>query len=402
MNTDAIVVGLNMDTRTERRWRRKTGESFGSSHRSKGLKKAGKVEGSSIAEGRAVSELDPDYVGYLKSNGLSLCSSKQCDSLNKDDGVVGLGEDDMDQEYVTFLGNIRKDRNFSFLFEGPSKDGVSRVFRIEEEGDEDLFNYVNEAPLEDCMQGKNGSNERDLGNALQKIEKGKARAELLSSRQRSKPLAEIRCSRVRHSSSHKGNCGMVSDTDIDENYCKFLRGTKIDGENLVVRLKSGKEITLFEDGESSSDSEVVVVVDPFSGGRYTPFVPSKEYLNLPGQKDWEDIQTPFRSPFREKLMDLLKKPFSQSEYDDLLKDISRKKPIEGHKELREGREMKVIVNSAGKSYLDDFKDLHQMLSEKRDRNKRLSLLRGFFYWVQNRPQDDSFMPWLDSSFLEAL
>lgn len=62
-----------------------------------------------------------------------------------------------------------------------------------------------------------------------------------------------------------------------------------------------------------------------------------------------------QSPFRKKIINILKSPYNQSEYAKLLKDVKVRKPIERNLELRNGRDLLCPTSEMGKSYLDHHK-----------------------------------------------
>lgn len=59
-----------------------------------------------------------------------------------------------------------------------------------------------------------------------------------------------------------------------------------------------------------------------------------------------------RSKFRQKVMDLLKKPYDQNEYEELWSDVNAKKPVLKHMDLRNGKVKFYGTQKMGKSYLD--------------------------------------------------
>lgn len=69
---------------------------------------------------------------------------------------------------------------------------------------------------------------------------------------------------------------------------------------------------------------------------------------------WQHIKNRKRtgqSQFRDKLMASLRKPFDQSEYEELLYEICERKPSERHRDLR-GRIKSYSLETCSKSYLD--------------------------------------------------
>ncbi|CAA0840804.1 Unknown protein [Striga hermonthica] len=106
------------------------------------------------------------------------------------------------------------------------------------------------------------------------------------------------------------------------------------------------------------------------------------------------------SEFRRQLMDVLKKPYDEKEYEKLWFDVELSKPEERHRELRHGRERSSATDKSGKSYLDYHSGLRRQLSKfPDDKPKLLNLLRGFFFWLEKSSQDNAFQPWNDAECL---
>ncbi|KAG2680017.1 hypothetical protein I3760_11G078200 [Carya illinoinensis] len=105
-----------------------------------------------------------------------------------------------------------------------------------------------------------------------------------------------------------------------------------------------------------------------------------------------------RAQFRERLLEILSIPYNQREYKELWHEITDRKPMKRHRDLR-GR---IIVYDAGpgKSYLDYYSDLAKKINLVRlDHAEVLNLLRGFFFWLTNLSHEGAFRPWLDSTCL---
>ncbi|XLS90983.1 hypothetical protein HN51_066991 [Arachis hypogaea] len=98
--------------------------------------------------------------------------------------------------------------------------------------------------------------------------------------------------------------------------------------------------------------------------------------------------------YREKLMQELEKPYCEEEYKRLFKYMKHKKLVEYHKEHRSGpRTCK--RNYLGKSLLNHHVDLNKKLKSVRgDYPKRLTLLRGFVFWLTHCADDEAFKPWI--------
>ncbi|KAL5737398.1 hypothetical protein ACOSP7_030159 [Xanthoceras sorbifolium] len=192
---------------------------------------------------------------------------------------------------------------------------------------------------------------------------------------------------------------------MDESYQAFLNSVEEVGQNLVYAPEGGEKVVYEKDESGDSDSEVVILDNNlYSNGDYTPFISSKSYF-LSDDIDGEGCTGSFagsKSHFREKLMEILQKPYDQKEFTDLMGEVSQRRPLVRYIELR-GVTKRVILDSYGKSYLDMFSDLHTKIRGVRDRRRVLNVLRGFFYWLQNLAlEGEAFKPWLDASCLKAL
>ncbi|KAG8378215.1 hypothetical protein BUALT_Bualt08G0114600 [Buddleja alternifolia] len=109
------------------------------------------------------------------------------------------------------------------------------------------------------------------------------------------------------------------------------------------------------------------------------------------------------SEYRNQVLNEMRKPYDREEYSKLKHDIEFRKPVERHMDLRNGRGRSYSFNKNGKSLLDHYPDLMRKLREfKNDRRKRLKILRGFFFWLQNVPQEGAFIPWQDPQCLAVV
>ncbi|PHU01784.1 hypothetical protein BC332_31571 [Capsicum chinense] len=108
-----------------------------------------------------------------------------------------------------------------------------------------------------------------------------------------------------------------------------------------------------------------------------------------------------RSDFWWQVKALLEMPYDQREYTGLLEAVKSRKPILKDKDLRNGKFY--LSRRLGKSYLDHYKDLHDKLKEfDNDNMKKLNILRGFFFWLQNLTQAGAFRPWTNPEWLSLL
>ncbi|XVF36994.1 hypothetical protein REPUB_Repub19eG0106700 [Reevesia pubescens] len=197
--------------------------------------------------------------------------------------------------------------------------------------------------------------------------------------------------------SKKMNCVM-----IDPSFAQFL--DSYPGNSMELSHESDHTSIHQKNDGSCSDLEILEFDNiTFNEGDFTPFVPSKCYQSLPGEESWGGIRTSSQSQFRDKLMDLLKIPYSREEFENLWREVTHRKPVQGVKDLRHGRMKPYSTKTGGKSFLDSHKELRMKVDEFRcDRRKLLYLLRGFFFWLKYSPHEGAFQPWLDSLFLNAL
>ncbi|KAK8572310.1 hypothetical protein V6N12_028365 [Hibiscus sabdariffa] len=158
------------------------------------------------------------------------------------------------------------------------------------------------------------------------------------------------------------------------------------------------------DDEAGSDLEILALDDDsFHEGQNTPFVSSKCHRLLVDEDNWDGDRTSAHSRFREKLMDLLKIPYDQNEFESLWQEVTHKRPVQGARELRRGISKLYSTDTIGKSYLEWYKDLKGKVDEFGcNQAKVLHLLRGFFFWLMNTAHEGAFKPWMDSLYMNAL
>ncbi|KAI5671156.1 hypothetical protein M9H77_11520 [Catharanthus roseus] len=102
------------------------------------------------------------------------------------------------------------------------------------------------------------------------------------------------------------------------------------------------------------------------------------------------------SNFRVQILEILRKPYDKEEHERLMQEITKWKPQHKHRDLRSGRVKFYPSDKMGKSLLDHHLVLKRKIEEAVAANndlKQLNLLRGFFFWLQNLTDDESFIPW---------
>ncbi|EOY16456.1 Uncharacterized protein TCM_035219 isoform 1 [Theobroma cacao] len=351
-----------------------------------------------------------------------------------------------DPQYEMFLENLKPDGT-SYLAEIPLSSGLSIIIRYEEKEQESFENVERmrnfksnskrvKAEVPDYLDGFSRKAKTDLRRIKANVPENsggfsrKAKAETTKTVKKDLKIGEKKRKEkardvpngerksavdenqvkeeaeddsVPHRSSGEPSKKMSLDM-VDESWEEFLNSRSKRDEKMVFSDESGHDGRHWKDDESSSDVEILASDNiPFHEGGYTPFVPAKSYQSLTGDESWEGIKNFSLSQFREKLMNLLKKPYDQEEFDYLWREVTYKKPVQGVRDLRNGRMKAYSTKTDGKSYLDWYKKLKMKIDEFRcDRHKILCLLRGFFFWLENTAHEGSFQPWLDSLYLNAL
>ncbi|CAI0468598.1 unnamed protein product [Linum tenue] len=181
-------------------------------------------------------------------------------------------------------------------------------------------------------------------------------------------------------------------------------------ENLIADEDAIKEEEV--DPTSSADSDdIVIVIDPatFSHDNNTPFLPTEDPQLYVVQYDDEEDDPTVRSDhseFRSKLMEILRQPYCDEEYDKLWAEVSRPRQKQFDEDMPRSSRDK---HSHGMSYLDQHKDFAKKIAEvqtrpdlENRRSRMMNLLRGFVYLMQNLPAVGAFKPWADKLCLEVL
>ncbi|KAF8377080.1 hypothetical protein HHK36_030453 [Tetracentron sinense] len=181
---------------------------------------------------------------------------------------------------------------------------------------------------------------------------------------------------------------------VDDSYGKFLDSLRTDGKILILVTEDGNWVKYEDDNEVPSDSEIVA-----------SFTPSRHVDSSMNDDDWGCIERPSdnnQSEFKENLMAILKMPYDQKEYEELLKEATTQKQLERNRYLR-GRIVSYPTKRTSFSYLDHHPDLENKINLVRDDHHRvLNLLRGFFFWLKNLSHEGAVKPWLDTSCLETM
>ncbi|KDP32869.1 hypothetical protein JCGZ_12161 [Jatropha curcas] len=353
------------------------------------------------ATGDVLLEIDA-YTNDAFSDGDPQCeTTPDSNNIETDDNKEVL----VDGAYEEFLSSLPSEPSFDSAVRNDNSvsagvNAVNTSFQnrtsgneLTEESVDDAYNTDNDNSSGSNSKKNNCFNDMDPHN----IQHDRYRVENIDT-VRPKPEA---AGATKHDQKHKMKCDIV-----DPCYNTFLSSLKREGKYWVFMPESGGKVVYGEDEESSSDSEVIVMDnDPFADEDYSPFVSSK---SKPDDALYEDgkgcIKSSFRnghSLFRESLLEILRKPYDEKEYEELLGEVYVHRPVKIEKDMRNGR-TRVCLAGRSPSYLDLHKDLHRKILEAgSNKSKILNLLRGFFYWLQNLAHEGQFKPWTDSSCLEV-
>ncbi|PPD89919.1 hypothetical protein GOBAR_DD13146 [Gossypium barbadense] len=207
----------------------------------------------------------------------------------------------------------------------------------------------------------------------------------------------------------------------DEQCTQFLVSLDKSGTKTEPSYEKGLQSTHQKNDGSCPDVEVFTLDNmPLCKGDYTPFVPSKCYQSLAGEECGDGIRSSSPSLFREQLMDLLKTPYNREEFQNLWRDVTQRKPVQGVKDLRHGRMKSYSTKTVGKSYLDWYKDLRTTVDEFRPDTRECFIIgtsshanifetgKSIGFCVTDQPilkntaHEGAFKPWTDRSYLKAL
>uniref|UniRef100_A0A9I9D4J2 Uncharacterized protein n=1 Tax=Cucumis melo TaxID=3656 RepID=A0A9I9D4J2_CUCME len=187
-----------------------------------------------------------------------------------------------------------------------------------------------------------------------------------------------------HSAKHLSQSNSDSNL-IDEDYKTFLTDSFYDDDHTLTYTPVDGRSIVYEDGESISDSEVLMFeTDPCKQNRRSF---GRKYscstVDVDSGKCLQSLGRRTGSNFRERLMKVLKSPYDERQYEFYLDEVSRRRPQVRHRELRSRVLKAYALDSYGKSYLHIHSELATKIQAVQyDRLRTLNLLRGFFYWLQ--------------------
>ncbi|XP_055835954.1 uncharacterized protein LOC129904414 isoform X3 [Solanum dulcamara] len=152
-----------------------------------------------------------------------------------------------------------------------------------------------------------------------------------------------------------------------------------------VKIEPKEDSDSLKEAISQSEVEILenVGAELGRGSSSNPFVPSVEHcLNLDA--------TIIDSRYRKEVLNLLMRPYNEEEYKKLWKDIKMQLPSSS-------------TNGRGKSFLSQHKAVNRAIKRtNHDKDKKLNIMRGFFFWLEHLTRQDAFQPWEDAECLQMM
>lgn len=174
------------------------------------------------------------------------------------------------------------------------------------------------------------------------------------------------------------------DGQINDSYGFFLNNLTLYDSKPVFRSKEGRVATYEQDmkfTDSDSDSDAVMIIGDSENGKR---------------------QISKQTSYKKKLMSILLKPYDKKEYKSLMERANERKPLEGYRDMRGGRNGTYELESLGKSYLDHYKDVAKAIKDCGGNHwKILTILRGFMFWIEHVAHHGAFRPWVYEEYLKV-
>lgn len=301
------------------------------------------------------------------------------------DGILSKKQGNEDRD----LDNMKQRIDVKIVSgkEQKMKDGILSKKRRKEDQDLDRRKHrsdVNIVPrkeqqMKDCiLSKKRGNEDRDLVNRNHRIDVKvlHGKKQMMNDGILSKKLENEDRDLVNRKHIIDVNIIPGKDQKI-QNDSKFM-----DAE---VKIEPEEDSDSFKEAISQSEVEILenVGAEGGRGSSSNPFVPSVEHcLNLDA--------TIIDSRYRKEVLNLLMRPYNDEEYKKLWKDIKRQLPSSS-------------TNGRGKSFLSLHKDVNRAIKRtNHNKDKKLNIMRGFFFWLEHLTQQDAFQPWEDEECLQTM
>ncbi|XP_050266357.1 uncharacterized protein LOC126710016 isoform X1 [Quercus robur] len=345
-------------------------------------------------EGKEDDDGDNDFDPQYKMFTYNLREDGKSFEEKQDDDV----DNDLDPQYKMFLDNLRGDGN-SYILE-ISGEGVIPVY-IKYEGEDNALsngNGINWTTLKEnnksnlttprgAVDRRNLAIPREEDMIFSTIPSKEDRRNSVTSRKedwrnsvkrgdpkslevphtKPKILKTIKMEKLEPANQFSN--GMVEGSGLNsESYQLFLNRQKLDDIAADILAKRGKRLKAQNVGGETSlhtkkfeaNSAVKLKDDAYETSADTEklAVTNKLVMNSADvHHQWHAKRTIGKgnSQFKEKLMEILRMPYSQKEYEVLFHEFSYRKPMQRHRDLRGG--IKVYdVGRLGKSYRDHYSE----------------------------------------------
>ncbi|CAN4119061.1 unnamed protein product [Withania somnifera] len=359
---------------------------------------------------------DEDYVAFLK---LSYKYDKISESYTNEHGNGDSydeveNEDEADMHYKTFLANAKRDGR-SYVLNVDTKAEFPLFLKYEKECDYNYgFKRLCRLKQKDIEMQKDAVDEESFPNTCSKD--------------------ELKNWRFPRNDSNRSIGGM--DVVFEPSNPTSLRNNRIMSRKVgpekhgapkrqgkrEAKIKSHEEKMMGKGSEpvhvggkektSDVDEDYICILENLQCENWGMKASSRSGCNTEFEATEDDLEILYdssdmlkkdkypQSQFKQKVMDLLLKPYNQKEYKELWTFVNEQKPVERNMESRRGGVNSYKTNKMGKSYLDHYNDLKEKLKEvDNDERKKLKILRGFSFWLQNLTNKGAFRPWNDTQFL---
>ncbi|CAL4900855.1 unnamed protein product, partial [Urochloa decumbens] len=179
----------------------------------------------------------------------------------------------------------------------------------------------------------------------------------------------------------------IDDSQIEPSYKRYLECLSKD-ENAFMH-DMPREDHILPSSENLNGHHLVCTTDEC--GRVLYIEPSDIKACKSNQGD-PLLRCGGSSWFDEKLSVVLSHPYDENEYEKLWKDATERKCVNRQRQLR-SKSKGYVSEKVGRSYLDYYPDLAVQI-ESAGRDEKLSLLRKFFFWLENSCHEEAYKPWM--------
>ncbi|CAA3005854.1 Hypothetical predicted protein [Olea europaea subsp. europaea] len=289
-----------------------------------------------------------------------------------------------DPQYELFLGRLKLYQK-SYMLE-VEKNGVPMVIKYEELGSSDGFCvsklqnekknrnvFANEKPsLGGNWATKNQVELEVKARPDKKVQRRHNLQEQLNKTGNIRSQHDIQTRGVeKHNVPTIRNLRSTVKFDSGDNWREDVQAVKLSNEN----EKGGGENKKKRDNKSANNLEVQETAEFRNEGNCDSVLPSIKLDRSMNEDDYQILGV--YSEFRKKVINIMRKPYSRGEYDELRQAVKAQTTEES--DLVRSRTKKL----RGKSYLNYYPDLHRQLKKfEKDRRSNLKTLRGFFFWLE--------------------